>query len=201
MKTKSNILFISILLSIISVSNANAEDHTYAVIDQNGSVKNIIVCSAAVCGSGILGGDRVVPQVSGAKGGFMTDPTGQGITVTESNGTFTISDPRPSTTITEVVNENNREISSVTVSGSVSTFTFSDTIGGIKLTPQEPAQNTSATLSQENIENGVSTKEQIVFSERKTQNEMTIEMVRQQTNLILAKIDTFIKMLNKWVKQ
>jgi hypothetical protein len=199
MKKIKNISITVILLSALSVSNAYAND-TYAVIDSNGSVKNIIVCSAAVCGGGMLGGDRVVAQVSGANGGFMTDPTGQGITVTESNGTFTISDPRASTATIENMNQDSREISSVTVSNSVSTFTFADTVNGIRLTPQAPAENTSAKLSQENIDNGVSTKQEIIFSERKTQDEITIEVVRQQANLILAKIDTFIRMLNKWVK-
>ena len=199
MKKIKNISITVTLLSALSMSNSYADD-TYAVIDSNGSVKNIIVCSSAVCGGGTFGGDKVVPQVSGAKGGFMTDATGQGITVTESSGTFTISDSRPTTTIEEVATENGREISSVTVSGSVSTFRFEDTVEGIRLTPQEPLDNTSATLSQENIENGVSTKQQITFTERKTQDQMLVEMVRQQTALIIQKIETMTRLLNKWVK-
>jgi hypothetical protein len=82
----------------------------------------------------------------------------------------------------------------------VSTFRFEDTFRGIKLTPQEPSDNTSATLSQENIENGVSTKQQITFIERKTQDQMLVEMVRQQTALIIQKIETMTRLLNKWVK-
>jgi hypothetical protein len=199
MKKILSVFFASLSLSIVLLPNSYADD-TYAVIDQNGNVKNIIVCSAAVCGGGILGEDRVVAQVSGANGGFMTDPTGLGITVTEFDETFTISDPRASTTTIENINQNIREISSVTVSSSVSTFTFADTINGIKLTPQEPAENTSAILFQENVENGVSTKEEIIFLERKNQNEITTEIVRQQVNLILAKIDIFIQLLSKWVK-
>ena len=199
MKKIKNISITVILLSALSISNAYAND-TYAVIDSNGSVKNIIVCSSAVCGGGTFGGDKVVPQVSGANGGFMTDPNGQGITVTESSGTFTISDSRPTTTVEEIITENGREISSVTVSGSVSTFRFEDTLGGIRLTPQEPSDNTSATLSQENIENGVSTKQEITFTERKTQDQMLVEMVRQQTALIIQKIETMTRLLNKWVK-
>jgi len=200
MKTISKITTTSMLISAFFVSNAYAND-TYAVIDANGGVKNIIVCSSAVCGGGTFGGDRVVPQVSEAKGGFMTDPTGQGITVTESSGTFTISDSRPTMKTEEIITETGREISSVTVSNSVSTFRFEDTVGGIKLTPQEPSDNTSAILSQENIENGVSTKQEIVFTERKTQNQMLVEMVRQQTALIIQKIETMTRLLNKWVKQ
>jgi hypothetical protein len=107
MKKKTFIL-VSLLLatciSIISPSQANAGEcsssdpcGTWAVVDNSGTVTNIIVCQASVCGGGEFAGNKVVLQVAAnpvtndtyERGGYVSS---ESQTVKESDGIFTITD-------------------------------------------------------------------------------------------------------------
>jgi hypothetical protein len=92
---KSLFGFITLLLSF-NLSSAQA-DPTYAVLDSNGNVTNIIVCGSA-CAGGTWAGQTVVPQVAADpvtgenRGGFWQGP---GTTTYDSNsGTFTMTESR-----------------------------------------------------------------------------------------------------------
>ena len=92
---KKNLSVFGLLAGIIltfNISSASA-DPTYAVLDSNGNVTNIIVCGSA-CASGEFGGNKVVLQVAadpvtGAnRGGIWQGP---GTTsYNENNGVFTV---------------------------------------------------------------------------------------------------------------
>jgi hypothetical protein len=85
MKTKVSLIIIGLissLISVVGISSANAECSaadpcgTWAMLDPQGTVTNIIVCQASVCGSGTWAGQTVVPQV--APNPVTNDTTGVG---------------------------------------------------------------------------------------------------------------------------
>jgi hypothetical protein len=108
-------------------------DQTYAVLDSNGNVTNIIVCGSA-CASGEFAWNKVVPQVAADpvtnenRGGFWYGP---GTTTYDSNSeTFTAANN--SVVVTSISEEENGETvtSSETINGGATTqFKYSDTIG------------------------------------------------------------------------
>ena len=201
---KNRLKVITLFVSAIALSNVSVAkaDDTYAVVNSDGIVINVIVCSSAVCGGGTLNGDRVVPQVANANGGFMTDTTGNGITVTESLGTFIVSDPRPTTIVEVESNEDSSTTikSSVVLSNTRKSFSFEDTIGKIKFKELEPLVNTGAELSVEKTQNGLTEKETLVLEERKTSEELKREIFTKQLALINSKIQTLLKLLGPWTK-
>lgn len=79
-------------LLLFNLSSAQA-DPTYAVLDANGNVTNIIVCGSA-CASGEFGGNKVVLQVAADpvtnenRGGFWQGPGTT--TYNENTGVFTV---------------------------------------------------------------------------------------------------------------
>jgi hypothetical protein len=58
------------MLSVVNISQANANCSpddpcgTWALLDNQGVVTNVIVCQASVCGGGVFGSQTVVPQVA-----------------------------------------------------------------------------------------------------------------------------------------
>jgi hypothetical protein len=93
------------LLLLFNLSSAQA-DPTYAVLDSNGNVTNIIVCGSA-CASGEFGGNKVVLQVAadpttGANRGGIWQGPGT-TTYNENTETFTVTH-QPSQTTTNKTN-------------------------------------------------------------------------------------------------
>ena len=90
---KKNIIIILVtILSLFNLSSTQA-DPTYAVLDSNGNVTNIIVCGSA-CASGEFGGNKVVLQVAadpttGANRGGIWQGPGT-TTYNENTETFTV---------------------------------------------------------------------------------------------------------------
>jgi len=93
-------LFTAILL-VSNVSSASA-DPTYAVLDANGNVTNIIVCGNA-CADGEFGGNKVVLQVAADpvtnenRGGIWQGPGTT--TYNENTGAFTVTHQPTQTTV------------------------------------------------------------------------------------------------------
>ena len=204
MKNKLKIvtLFASALLTL-NVSVAKA-DPTYAVLDANGNVTNIIVCGSA-CAGGTFAGQTVVPQVAadpvtgGNRGGFWYGP---GTTTYDSgSGTFTMTD---NTIVTNSISENeNGEIinSSATINGGKTTsFKYTDTIGSNLFTRlgfvYSYKEETSASVSV----NKNNVTESLNFDNRKTTTQ--IQQSIENSNLVLlnSKIQTLISLLGGWVK-
>jgi hypothetical protein len=204
MKNKLKIIILSVLtLLVVNISIARA-DQTYAVLDSNGNVTNIIVCGSA-CASGEFGGSRVVPQVAADpvtnenRGGFWYGP---GTTTYDSNsGTFTAVDNR--VVVTSVSEEENGETitSSATINGGATTqFKYSDTIGNNLFTRNGfiygYSENTSASVS---VNKGGIT-ESLDFDKRKTENQIQQSIQNSGLTLLNSKVQTLISLLGTWVK-
>ena len=186
-----------VLFSTFFVSNANAgecsvEDpcQTYAVMNGN-TVANIIVCQPSVCGSGFLGGQRVIPQVA-------ADSSGQnrgGYQGTESNGIFTISQSGPTVTAEEVVD---KVKISVAMHGEIkSTMTFEDTVNKLPnewLTPVPLPVDTKVTISA----NSETNSETLEFDERTTIEEFYWDTWISEFELLFFNLNFFSMHLFSW---
>jgi hypothetical protein len=151
MKTKLLIFSMLVsLLSVINISQANANCTaenpcgTWAVIDNQGVVKNVIVCQASVCGSGTFAGMTVVPQVApnpithGSQGSFMGNPSeGTEVRYDTPTQTFTIDQPlspndvitRSETEVNTIGNTTITTNSLVNIPVNSKSFKYEDTIG------------------------------------------------------------------------
>ena len=204
MKNKLKIvtLFASALL-ILNVSVAKA-DPTYAVLDANGNVTNIIVCGSA-CASGEFAGNKVVLQVAADpvtgenRGGFWQGP---GTTTYDSNsGTFTMTENREvSNSVSENENGETTKSSTIINGGATTQFKYSDTIGSNFFIrggfTYGWTENSSATISV----NKNNTTESIEFDSRKTTNEIQESVQNSGLALLNSKVQTLILLLGSWVK-
>jgi hypothetical protein len=195
-------LFTAILLAL-NVSSANA-DPTYAVLDANGNVTNIIVCGSA-CAGGTFAGQVVVPQVAADpatgenRGGFWYGP---GTTTYDSNsGTFTAVDNR--TIVNSIAEEENGETitSSATINGGSTTqFKYSDTVGNNLFTRggfiYSYLENTSSTISV----NKNNVTESLDFNNRKTATQIQESVQNSGLALLNSKVQVLISLLGGWVK-
>ena len=142
---KKHLLVFTMLISMISVinvsqanANCNASDPcgTWAMLDSQGTVSNVIVCQASVCGSGTWKGQTVVPQVAPnpvtndtfAQGSFIGNKE-TGSTVVYSEGTFTVNDPMIINRSETIEVDNKKTTTEVSIPVLSSTFTYQDTIG------------------------------------------------------------------------
>ena len=195
-------LFAVILLAS-NVSSANA-DPTYAVLDSNGNVTNIIVCGSA-CAGGTFAGQTVVPQVAADpvtgqnRGGFWHGP---GTTTYDFNsGTFTMTDN--STVVNSISEEENGETitSSATIYGGKTTqFKYSDTVGNNLFTRggfiYGYLENTSSTISV----NKNNITESLDFSNRQTGVQIQESVENSGLALLNSKVQVLISLLGSWVK-
>ena len=150
---KKNLLVFTILISMFSVvnvsqanANCTAENPcgTWAVIDNQGVVKNVIVCQASVCGGGTFAGMTVVPQVApnpvthGSQGSFIGNPSeGTEVRYDTPTQTFTIAQ---STSPNDIITRSETEVntignttittdSSVNIPVTSKSFKYEDTVG------------------------------------------------------------------------
>jgi hypothetical protein len=167
-------LFISVIPA--SAGGCSAEDpcHTYAMVNDAGVVTNIIVCQPSVCGGGYFAGSRVVlqvianPETHQNQGGIFGGVDNKDKIVTESNGTFTITNNNPVVKQEIIKDTPNTGVQLQTSigAGTQQSFTVQDTIqvpGQIILHDQPIAQNVSATLfaTTVNIETSTTTVQDI----------------------------------------
>ena len=219
-KMKKSLLVFTILISmfsVINVSQANANCTagdpcgTWAMLDSQGVVTNVIVCQTSVCGGGTWAGQTVVPQV--APNPVTHDTTGQGSyignaennsSVVYSGGTFTIYE---NSVISKNTTENNNDVittSEVSIPVSAKSFTYEDTVGksygNVEMSPVVFNENveTIVKVTETNLINTIS--ESSSFYERKTTQEIEEVFVNNNLNLLLSKIQTLISLLGSWVK-
>ena len=199
------VLFSFITLALLSFNLSSAQaDPTYAVLDANGNVTNIIVCGSA-CAGGTFAGQTVVPQVAADpstgenRGGFWYGP---GTTTYDSNsGTFTAIDNR--TVVNSISEEENGEIitSSATINGGSTTqFKYSDTVGNNLFTRggfnYSYSENTSATISV----NKNNVTESLDFKNRQTGNQIQESVQNSGLTLLNSKVQVLISLLGGWIK-
>jgi hypothetical protein len=203
MKKFSAFFTVLFLASFLNLSNASA-DPTYAVLDANGNVTNIIVCGSA-CAGGTFGGQTVVPQVAADpvtgnnRGGFWQGP---GTTTYDFNSeTFTMTDNR--TVVNSFSEEENGETitSSATIFGGATTqFKYSDTVGDNLFTrlgfaygykEETPA---SVSVNKNNI------TESLDFGSRKTGAQVQQSIENSGLALLNSKVQVLISLLGGWIK-
>lgn len=220
MKIKSIVGSIAIILGALTFVSApahagdcSAEDpcHTYAVVDNAGAVINIIVCQPSVCGSGMFGGMKVVPQVAANpvthqnQGGYLSNPGSA--PVMESNGRFTVTNDSPVVS-QNVVKEESKTVvvESIIGAGTQKSFTFDDTVAkpnGVPEMTQEPIKNsTSATLSATEFSDSTLTtvidQETITFQERQTEQFVQSTVKSRGLNRIFSNWLWFRNSLSYW---
>lgn len=203
--------FVSAPASYAGECSAEDPCHTYAMVDGNGIVTNIIVCQPSVCGSGTFAGSRVVPQVAANpvthqnQGGYLANP--ESTPVRESNGRFTITNDNA--TVTASVTENNTSktvLSSSIEPGVQNSFTFNDTVGqtnGRPVMRTEPMNKSiGATLSYTEFSKSetptVLSDESITFDERQTEEYVELELMIQELTKLLANWNWFRSSLFGW---
>jgi hypothetical protein len=197
-------LFTTILLTL-NVSSASA-DPTYAVLDANGNVTNIIVCGS-FCAGGTFGpgGDRAVLQVAPDpvtgenRGGFWHGP---GTTTYDSNsGTFTMVEPKTVTNSLTEEEDGTEVTSSATINGGATTqFTYNDTIGNNLFTRggfnYGWTENSSSTISV----NKNNVTESLDFNNRQTGIQIQESIQNSGLALLNSKVQVLISLLGSWVK-
>jgi len=221
---KKVFLLVSILIatsvSIVGSSHANASDcsasnpcGTWAMLDSQGVVTNVIVCQVSVCGGGTWAGQTVVPQV--APNPATHDTTGQGsyignnennTTVSYSNGTFTINE---NTTIYRSETENNTvenstETISVEIPVTSRSFTYNDTIGrsygNVPMSVNDVnSELPTKVFANKSIDNE-NINESTTFYGKKTEKEIIDQIIREQLNLINSKIQSLMRLLSGFIK-
>jgi hypothetical protein len=198
------VLFSLIASSLLfNLSSAKA-DPTYAVLDANGNVTNIIVCGSA-CASGEFGGNKVVLQVAADpvtnenRGGFWYGP---GTTTYDSNsGTFTMVEPKTVTNSLTEEEDGTEVTSSATINGGATTqFTYNDTIGNNLFTRggfnYGWTENSSSTISV----NKNNVTESLDFNNRQTEIQIQESIQNSGLALLNSKVQVLISLLGSWVK-
>jgi hypothetical protein len=220
-RIKAKVLVLSLLISFfstVSFQNANASDGqgVWAVVDNSGTVTNVIVCTQAVCGGGTFGGERVVPQIAPnpitnnaqGQGSFIGNESA-GIRVTESNGIFTVHENvRINSSETEVtvddLTKTTTTISEVSVPVASRSFSYEDTIGKtyseIKLKNESYDDSKPTNISVTKKTAKTSSSQSISVSGRKTASELDIIFVQNEMNLLRSKINALLRLLGGWVK-
>jgi hypothetical protein len=194
-------LFTTILLTL-NVSSASA-DPTYAVLDSNGNVTNIIVCGSA-CAGGTFAGQQVVLQVAAGpsgenRGGFWHGPG----TTTYDHGTgvFTMTEPKTVTNSLTEEEDGTEVTSSATINGGATTqFTYNDTIGNNLFTRggfnYGWTENSSSTISV----NKNNVTESLDFNNRQTGIQIQESIQNSGLALLNSKVQVLISLLGSWVK-
>ena len=203
---KKNLSIFGLLAAVLltfNISSASA-DPTYALVDANGNVTNIIVCGSA-CAGGEWAGQKAVLQVAADpvtgenRGGFWQGP---GTTTYDFNsGTFTMTESRTVTnSLTE--EEDGAEVtSSTTINGGATTqFKYNDTIGNNLFTRggfvQGWTENSSALVSV----NKDNVTESLDFNSRQTGIQIQESIQNSGLALLNSKVQVLISLLGSWVK-
>jgi hypothetical protein len=200
---KSLFSIIALTLLFFNLSSASA-DPTYAVLDSNGNVTNIIVCGSA-CASGEFGGNKVVLQVAADpvtnenRGGFWYGP--ETTTYDSNSGTFTMVDPTIVTKSLTETEDGSLVTSSATINGGQATsFKYTDTIGSNLFTRlgfvYSYKEETSASISV----NKNNITESLNFNNRKTAIEIQQSIENSNLASLNSKVQTLISLLGGWVK-
>jgi hypothetical protein len=198
--------------------------HTYAVVNLNGVVTNVIVCSAAVCGpsgewAGIMPSDTQCPgcslvlqvaanPVTGAYQGAIFSSADSGKQITYDQGTFTITDRNTYVSQEVIIEEVDSSTVTTTLTATVEggpnqSFTYDDTVGKsideIQLTELPLENNVSATVSASEVTSTSTTTESIIFEERKTAEEVDQTLLQRNFNLLRSKLDRLLHLLDGWL--
>ena len=201
------VLFSSVISALLLLNLYSAKaDPTYAVLDANGNVTNIIVCGSA-CASGEFGGNKVVLQVAADpvtgenRGGYWQGP---GTTVyNQDTETFTVNTGNNIVNSQTILESDNTEtiVTATVYQGTGYSFKYEDTLGVDGLTLNK--MTTLPILDESDAQISINNNEiiqSIFFENRKTSEE--ILQISENSNLLLlnSKIQALIALLGSWVK-
>jgi hypothetical protein len=217
---KKNLLVFTLLISMISIINVSQADAsctaenpcgTWAMLDSQGTVTNVIVCQVSVCGGGTWAGQTVVPQV--APNPVTHDTTGQGsyignkeagTAVTYSENRFNIIEN--STIVREQtdIDNNSTTVSRVEIPVTSKSFSYKDTInrsyGNVLMSVGLVDESKDTKISVLKSSDEGSEYESTNFSERKTVEELKSDVAFKNLTLLMSKIQTLINLLKGWLK-
>jgi hypothetical protein len=165
---------------------------TYAIVDANGTVTNIVVCEV-FCANGTFGpgGDTAVLQVPGETWGFWFGPNTT--TYDKENKMFTATRP---TVVESIDVDSEGNVSSVIIEGKENATFYSENLFFSNGINRGLSLDSTALVSVTN--NG--TEESLNLGNRKTEQEA--RQLIQDSNLLLlnSKVQTLISMLESWIK-
>jgi hypothetical protein len=227
LKNKVIGIFVGVLsVSVLSFTEAHAEDSTYAVINSSGVVTNVIVCSAAVCGpsgewAGRMPSDTQCPgcslvlqvaanPVTGAYQGAIFPSADSGKQMTYDQGTFTITDKNTSVSQEVIIEEVDSSTVTTTVTATVEggpnqSFTYEDTVGKdwgqiiSSLTTGEIPNATKATVSATEQSKNITRQESVVLEERVTVSALQSVLTENNLSILNRKIAALARILGNWL--
>jgi len=236
MKNKMFIMIVAIsILSFVPnnigyASECNTENPcgTWAMLDPQGTVTNIIVCQVSVCGGGTFAGQTVVPQI--APNPVTNDTTSTGGywgTYDNNSKEFTIGDNNGiqknlETIIKNDIDSNTQSTITIetTTSSVAKTFKYEDTIlshndfnenGQIinsweqkglknKELPNDSPANIQLTKAYIEDELEKFKSESMTLAQRMTEGELTDAAKAENKTLIIENIMSVVRLLNSWIK-
>jgi hypothetical protein len=151
--------------------------HTYAIVDNSGTVTNVIWCAVSECGSGKFGGEKVVLQTPNSTYGHNSNSQQ---TVTEQGGTFTVTDNTTQKVTNVITPAVQLEVTAETITSSSIVF-----------------NNDAVVLNAKEITAESTTVNSLSYNERQTE-EKVIEDLDAGLKLLRKNYDWFRKFLLNW---
>jgi hypothetical protein len=217
---KKSLLVFTILismLSVVNVSQANAgctaenPCGVWAMLDNAGTVTNVIVCQPSVCGGGTWAGQRVVPQLPANP--VTHDPTGVGSFMSTPEKPITYTNDRFNVDIETIIVKTDVEttlngeiVSTVTIPVKLDSFSYAEVADLQKSASQIPAalgkfnESKSTTISVVETIEDVQQSESVNVFERSSASELQLKLQSENLNIILEKFQTILSLLGNWIK-
>ena len=219
-------LIISLLIALISAVITSAPQAianqcspsdpcgTWAMLDPQGTVTNIIVCQASVCGGGTWAGQTVVQQV--APNPVTNDTTGTGGywgTYDSNTREFTVDRNGPNQTPastqtnseTRTATDPDGAVTSTTTIEATTpfvakTFKYEDTVKDASNFDEkgQPINGWDQRYLKDELEQLKS--ESMTLAQRMTQSELTEAAKAENKTLIIENIMSVVRLLNSWMK-
>lgn len=174
---------------------------TWAVLDNNNKVTNVIVCQPSVCNSGTFNNNKVVLQVPADSSGkpqgsvFTNNPTpDQVVTYDPDKNMFTQGSanfPAPNTTRTETIDTTTLTVS---ISSNVRTFSSNSLVNGVMQFTPVVSSTTGAQL----FASDGSTDETTTFDSPQTRYQIQAS-VENKLRLIQRYLSRFYSLLTGWI--
>lgn len=180
--------------------NASNPCGTWAVLDNNNTVTNVIVCQTAVCGSGTFANKPVVLQVPANESGqpqgsvFVQNPTPEQVVTYDpstkmfTQGTVGFSAPVERTEIVDTATL------TATINSELRTFNSNNFVDGqMQFTPVVTSTTSAVISASEGLQ-----KETALFDTPKTRAQLQ-KIVENRMVLIQRYLNRFYIMLNGWL--
>lgn len=217
---KKSLLVFTILISMfsgINVSQANTDCTAgnpcgvWAMLDNAGTVTNVIVCQPSVCGGGTFAGQTVVPQLPANPvthtpkdvGSFMSTPENP---VTYKDGRFNVNVETVIVRKDVETASDNETVSTVTIPVKLESFSYQEIVDLQKF-PREIEkelgkfnESKPTTISVAKTVENVQESEIVQVFERSSASELQLKLQSENLNIILEKFQTVLSLLGNWIK-